>query len=278
MKLFPDRLFRDVIPPAGVAFADYVGVTIPVEDTFLCAYVLTPDGTHKRPCPCVILCHGFPGFYKSDDIAQSLCRMGCVVIVPGCRGGWSSGGFYSFTNYITDIATAAQWARSPEIARTYGIDPKSILLSGHSMGGSSALNAARQLPWLKGVIAIAPYDISRLFAEPPYGIDFLMEIGAGVLREETPGAIRQNAIEHQAALSLCHAADDLREQNLLLIGGSRDDIAPPEQMIAPLWTDLQAQKTDAVQTYIQLPSDHDFCSFRIALIEQIGNWIADLFE
>ena len=49
-------------------------------------------------------------------------------------------------------------------------------------------------------------------------------------------------------------------------------------MIAPLWTDLQAQKTDAVQTYIQLPSDHDFCSFRIALIEQIGNWIADLFE
>lgn len=179
---------------------------------------------------------------------------------------------------MLDIATAAQWARSPEIARTYGIDPKSILLSGHSMGGSSALNAARQLPWLKGVIAIAPYDISRLFAEPPYGIDFLMEIGAGVLREKTPGAIRQNAIEHQAALSLCHAADDLREQNLLLIGGSRDDIAPPEQMIAPLWTDLQAQKTDAVQTYIQLPSDHDFCSFRIALIEQIGNWIADLFE
>lgn len=40
MKLFPDRLFRDVIPPAGVAFADYTGVHIPVEGTFLCAYVM----------------------------------------------------------------------------------------------------------------------------------------------------------------------------------------------------------------------------------------------
>lgn len=277
MKLYPDRLFRDVIPPAGTAFADYIGVRIPIEDTHLCAYVMTPDGTHERPRPCVVLCHGFPGFCKSDDIAMSLCRMGCVVIVPGCRGGWSSGGFYSFTNYVADIITAAQWARSPEIAQTYGIDPDSILLSGHSMGGSSALNAARQLPWLKGVIAIAPYDIGHLFNESPYGIDFLLEMGAGVLREEASGAIRRNGLDHQAELSLSQAAGDLREQNVLLIGGSLDEVAPPDTMIAPLWSGLQAQETTAVQNYIQLPSDHDFCNFRIALIEQIGNWIASLF-
>ena len=202
MKLFPDRLFRDVIPPAGVAFADYTGVHIPVEGTFLCAYVMTPDGTYDRPCPCVILCHGFPGFYKNDDIAQALCRMGCVVIVPGCRGGWSSGGFYSFTNYITDIITTAHWACSPEIVQTYGIDPNSVFLSGHSVGGSSALNAARQLPWLKGVIAIAPYDLSYLFDETSCGIDFLLEIGAGVLREETPGAIQRNAMACHRNLAL----------------------------------------------------------------------------
>lgn len=280
MKLFPDRLFRDVIPPAGVAFADYTGVRIPVEDTFLCAYVMTPDGTHERPCPCVVLCHGFPGFYKSDDIAQSLCRMGCVVIVPGCRGGWGSGGYYSFTNYITDIITTAHWARSPEIAQTYGIDPDSILLSGHSMGGSSVLNAARQLqqPWLKGVIAIAPYDAATLFDGPPYGIDFLLEMSEGVLREEAPGAIRRNGMDHQTELSLRLAASDLKDQNLLLIGGSLDEIAPPEKMISPLWTQLQAQKTSSVRDYVLFRSDHDFCSFRIALIEQIGSWIASLFN
>ena len=146
------------------------------------------------------------------------------------------------------------------------------------MGGSSALNAARQLPWLKGVIAIAPYDITHLFEDTPYGIDFLLEMGEGILREETPGAIRSNGLEHQAELSLSQAADALREQNILLIGGSLDEIAPPERMIVPLWSRLQAQKTAAVQNYVQFPSDHDFCSFRIALIEQIGNWIASLFE
>lgn len=172
MKLYPDRLFRDVPPPAGTAFADYIGVRIPIEDTHLCAYVMTPDGTHERPLPCVVLCHGFPGFCKSDDIAMSLCRMGCVVIVPGCRGGWSSGGFYSFTNYVADITAVAQWARSPEIAQTYGIDPDSILLSGHSMGGSSALNAARQLPWLKGVIAIAPTTSATFSTHPLMALTF----------------------------------------------------------------------------------------------------------
>ena len=278
MKLFPDRLFRDVIPPAGVAFADYTGVHIPVEGTFLCAYVMTPDGTYDRPCPCVILCHGFPGFYKNDDIAQALCRMGCVVIVPGCRGGWSSGGFYSFTNYITDIITAAHWACSPEIVQTYGIDPNSVFLSGHSVGGSSALNAARQLPWLKGVIAIAPYDLSYLFDETSCGIDFLLEIGAGVLREETPGAIQRNAMACHRNLALEQAFVDLKELNLLLIGGSLDTIAPPEKMNSNLWAKQRTHNSAAVQNYTQFPSDHDFCSFRISLIEQIGYWIASLFQ
>lgn len=238
---------------------------------------MTPDGTYDRPCPCVILCHGFPGFYKNDDIAQALCRMGCVVIVPGCRGGWSSGGFYSFTNYITDIITAAHWACSPEIVQTYGIDPNSVFLSGHSVGGSSALNAARQLPWLKGVIAIAPYDLSYLFDETSCGIDFLLEIGAGVLREETPGAIQRNAMACHRNLALEQAFDDLKELNLLLIGGSQDTIAPPEKMISPLWAKLRTHNSAAVQNYTQFPSDHDFCSFRISLIEQIGYWIASLF-
>lgn len=139
--------------------------------------------------------------------------MGCVVIVPGCRGGWSSRGFYSFTNYITDIITTAHWACSPEIVQTYGIDPNSVFLSGHSVGGSSALNAARQLPWLKGVIAIAPYDLSYLFDETSCGIDFLLEIGAGVLREETPGAIQRNAMACHRNLALEQAFDDLKELN-----------------------------------------------------------------
>ena len=278
MKLFPDRLFRDVIPPAGVAMADYVGVQIPIDNTFLCAYVMTPDGTYDHPRPCVILCHGFPGFYKSDDIAQALCRMGCVVIVPNCRGGWGSGGYYSFTNYITDLITAARWAQSPWTVQTYAIDPDSIFLVGHSMGASSALNAARQLPWLRGVIGIAPYDLSFVFDETPYGIDFLLEMGAPVLHEETPDAIRRNAIQYHKDLALVLSFDTLKDQNLLLISGTLDEIAPPEKTIAPLWDRLKKHNTTAVQNHIQFPSDHDFCRFRIALIEQIGYWIASLFQ
>lgn len=278
MKLFPDRLFRDVIPPIGVAFADYVGVQIPVEETFLCGYVLTPDGIYDHPRPCVILCHGFPGFYKNDDIAQALCRMGCVVIVPGCRGGWGSGGVYSFTNYITDLITTAHWARSPRIAQLYAIDPDSIFLAGHSLGASSALNAARVLPWLKGVVAIAPYDLSFAFDEVVFGIDALLDMGAPVLHAAAPDSILRNAIEHHKQLALIDAFDSLKDQNLLLISGTADEVAPPETMVAPLWDLLQKHNTAAVQNYIQFPSDHDFCNFRITLIEQIGYWIASLFQ
>ena len=128
------------------------------------------------------------------------------------------------------------------------------------------------------MIAIAPYDLSYLFDETSCGIDFLLEIGAGVLREETPGAIQRNAMACHRNLALEQAFDDLKELNLLLIGGSQDTIAPPEKMISPLWAKLRTHNSAAVQNYTQFPSDHDFCSFRISLIEQIGYWIASLFQ
>lgn len=111
--------------------------------------------------PCVIMLHGFPGSARNDDISHALCRIGCVVIVPHHRGAWGSGGKYLITNCIEDAKNLAQFARTDNFVRKYKINPNKIFLLGHSMGANSALNAGKQLDWLRGIIMLAPYDPTR---------------------------------------------------------------------------------------------------------------------
>ena len=111
--------------------------------------IYLPSGIYDAPHPAVIICHGIPGINCNDDLAQALRRMGCVVIRLCHRGSWGSGGTYSFTHCIEDAVAACRWARE-EGARLYHIDPDNVFLIGHSAGGSTAINASRRLPFLKG--------------------------------------------------------------------------------------------------------------------------------
>ena len=79
---------------------------------------------------------------------------------------------------------------------------------------------------------LPPYDLSYLFDETSCGIDFLLK-SAQVCYGGDTGAIQRNAMACHRNLALEQAFDDLKELNLLLIGGSQDTIAPPEKMISP---------------------------------------------
>ena len=52
--------------------------------------VLVPSSKFERPRPCAIICHGFAGFTRWDDVAHDLCRAGIVVVIPHHRGAWGS--------------------------------------------------------------------------------------------------------------------------------------------------------------------------------------------
>ena len=48
--------------------------------------VLVPSPKFKGLRPCAIVCHGFAGFTRWDDVAHDLCRAGIVVVIPHHRG------------------------------------------------------------------------------------------------------------------------------------------------------------------------------------------------
>ena len=107
--------------------------------------------------------HGFPGYTTNNDLELALMRAGCVVIHMNHRGAWGSEGNYLFTNLKDDLVAITKWAYNRAIADQYGIDPDNIFLVGHSMGGQSVLNAAKELPFIRGVAALAAYDIGAAF-------------------------------------------------------------------------------------------------------------------
>jgi|SRR5579863_739915 len=84
-------------------------------------YVAAEAGPH----PTVILLHGFPGNELNLDLAQSVRRAGWNAISFHYRGSWGSQDAFSYANSIEDAQAVIAWARDPQNARKYRIDPRS---------------------------------------------------------------------------------------------------------------------------------------------------------
>jgi len=277
MRINLERLFSDPPYVPGRNTAWYDALTVSSHGCSLYGEIYLPDGEYGGLRPCVCLFHGFPGVVTSDDLAQALRRIGCVVIRQHHRGAWSSEGFYSFTNNVEDAVVTAQWAAGPE-GRAFSIDPDRIFLAGISMGGSTVLNAARQLSWIRGAIAMAPYNLALPFrSHREEAFREILKVGYN-LRQETPASLFENARDHWAELDYERAAGELSERSLLLLGGTLDTLAPPEQMLQPLWERLQAMPSAARHDLILYDTTHGFCNSRIRLTTDIGRWLAEICE
>ena len=112
-----------------------------------------------RPHPSVVLFHGFPGNEKNLDLAYAIRRAGWNVLIPHYRGSWGSGGSFSFTNAMEDTQAASDFLRDPVNVKKYRIDPKKIVLIGHSMGGFMAAFAGAHDPQVAGVAMISAWNI-----------------------------------------------------------------------------------------------------------------------
>ncbi len=278
MDLNCERLFRDDAVMEGVAVADCDLLDLSFPGCRLFGEIYLPDGSYLGKRPCVCLLHGFPGSVVNDDLAQALRRMGCVVIRLFQRGAWGSLGCYSFTNNIHDAVSVVKWLRK-EGAERYPVDPDRIFLIGHSVGGQTAWNAARQLPELLGAALLAPMDLGRLWKNGEISrIEELLPLGQEILREEKPGAWLEDLREHWTDLWFCADPLPCADQNILLVGAEMDHVAPPDEMILPLWKQLQSLPERGVRKYIRLQAGHSFCSCRLRLIEIVGHWIAESCE
>lgn len=235
-------------------------------------YLLKPDGRYKKPYPTVIMAHGFPGYTTNNDLEFALMRMGCVVIHMNHRGAWGSEGNYLFTNLKDDLIAVAKWAHNQAIADQYEIDISNIFFVGHSMGGMTVLNATKELDFIKGVVAMAPYDLGGAFRFHLEKDLFLMiETEGQCLKINSASEVYENALEHYHELAICNNFEKLISHNVLLIEATCDTVAPPDMMIKPLAGKLK-KESDRFE-YKAIKANHSFIGQRMELTQIVGDWI-----
>lgn len=238
----------------------------------LFGYLLKPDGRYGKPNPTVLMFHGFPGYTTNNDLEYALMRMGCVVIHVNHRGAWGSEGQYLFTNLKDDIIAIAKWAHNPAICEEYGIDPENIFLIGHSMGGMSVLNAAKELEFIRGVVAMAAYDMGVVFENGLEKDLFRMiEIEGQCLHMVSASAVYENAEQNDHTLAILNNIERLEKKDVLLVEASMDTIAPPDIMLRPAYERLKAHGRIS---YEVIEGNHGFAGQRVQLAKLVGGWIA----
>jgi len=236
--------------------------------------VLVPSSKFEGPRPCAIICHGFAGFTRWDDVAHDLCRAGIVVVIPHHRGAWGSEGEYTVSGCIRDAENLAAWAMSRETSSKYGIDPKAIYLVGHSMGGNSVINAAARDARIRGVAMIAPCDIGYM-AERMTKKEltaFLVGEGLHVLHRKSDEAVVEDIRTNARAMRFANAAKSVGGRKLFLATGDYDAVVPPEPLDA-LWQQLPNDSKRHVR--IRYRADHSLMGVRRALAKALSDFMLE---
>lgn len=260
-----------VDPPRDARFpAHNQQLLIPSHGVGMNALLFVAAGT--GPHPTVILMHGLPGNERNLDLAQAIRRAGWDCLTFSYRGAWGSPGDFSISNSMEDTAVALAFARSPEGAR-YGIDPKHIVLAGHSMGGATAAMTAASASGLDGLILIDPWNIA---APNSKGATTSDELARGFddfgnsLHGATPESVADDAVANRTKWDLVQAARHYRGLPVLMLTaryGIGDRVRPVTAAM---------QSFGARVTAIQMDTDHSFSDHRIALSKAVVSWLQSL--
>jgi uncharacterized protein len=260
-----------VDPPRDAQFpAHNQQLLIPSHGLGMNALLFVASG--KGPHPTVILMHGLPGNERNLDLAQAIKRAGWDVLTFTYRGAWGSPGDFSISNSMDDTAAALAFARSPEGTR-YGIDPKHIVLAGHSMGGATAMMTAASATDLDGLILIEPWNIAVGNSKNATTREELakgMDDFGNSLHGATPESVADEAVTKRAQWDLVAAAHHLRGLPVLMLT-ARYGIGDRDKPVTAAMTSAGAKVTP-----IQMDTDHSFSDHRIALSKAVVSWLQSL--
>ena len=272
--LQPRDLFRDTFPADREAAADYDALVCRVDGAEIYGQILIPDRSFGENRPCVLIFHGFAGFGRFDDVGQALCRAGCVVLIPHHRGAWGSQGKYSISNCVRDAAELIRHVKSREFRAKYPIDPKAVFLVGHSMGGNTVLQAAVEVPEVRGIVMLAPCDIGTMFRRTPKEEmrRFMIDNGLGVLRTDGFDAVYDDLARHAAEYAFPKAAGKLKNVGLLLITAEWDRCVSNE-LPRVFFSAARDNKSVSPRWYRSYPSGHGLMGVRTRVTRDIAGFI-----
>jgi pimeloyl-ACP methyl ester carboxylesterase len=232
-------------------------------------FYLASGATHH---PTVLLLHGFPGNEKNLDLAYTLRRAGWNVLFPNYRGSWGSAGNFSFANAIEDTQSAVDFLRDPANVKKYRIDPKRIVLIGHSMGGFMAAYTAAHDPgvyalamiaaWNMGPTVLRPADNGRADNYKNSSPRLSGTTPDGLIAEMKANALKWNYLDY---------ADLLKTRPVLILEAKDRNTEDNHAMVEAL---RKAGNAHVTEKFIE--TDHSFSDHRIALQVAILTWLQSL--
>jgi pimeloyl-ACP methyl ester carboxylesterase len=225
-----------------------------------------------RPHPTVLLLHGFPGNEKNLDLAYTLQRAGWNVLFPNYRGSWGSAGNFTFANALGDAQAAVDFLREPKTGEKYRVDPKCIVVIGHSMGGWIAAYTAAHNPDVRGLVMMAAWNLGGVVSAPnlPRRME-TFENGSPRLAGTTPDALVAEAKAHAAKWNYVTYAAQLKSRPVLILEVHDRNTTDNRLMAEAL---RNAGSTQTTEKYME--TDHGLLDHRIALQVALLEWLASL--
>jgi pimeloyl-ACP methyl ester carboxylesterase len=227
----------------------------------------------KGPHPTVIMMHGLPGNERNLDLAQAIRRAGWDVLTFTYRGAWGSPGDFSISNAMEDTRAALDFARSPEGAKL-GMDPRHIVLAGHSMGGATAFMTAAAAKGLDGLVLIDAWNIAGKTskgADTRAALVSSFDDFGNSLHGATPGTVADEVIAKRSQWDLVAAAPRLARLPILTLR-AKHGIADANRELA----DALRGTGNSRVTVIEMDTDHSFSDHRIALAAAVIGWLQSL--
>ena len=226
------------------------------------------------PKPTVVLLHGLPGNERNLDVAQAMRRAGWNVLTFTYRGAWGSQGEFSIAHAVEDTAAAMAFLHRPDIASRYQVDPKRIVIAGHSMGGFAAAEYAATHDDIAGVILLDAWNVgadartcctsAAKRAETVAGFD---DLGHALVGADQESLTRE--LEHAPpAWDLQSLAPRLARHRVLTVWADRG-IAERNAALAEAMRKAGAKQL----TTAHFPTDHPFSDHRIALARVVVAWL-----
>ena len=229
------------------------------------AYLAAGAGRH----PTVILCHGLPGNEKNLDLAQAIRRAGWNAITFNYRGSWGSPGVFRFANNLEDAEAVLAFVRDSANAARYGINPRRIVLAGHSMGGwVTALTAARH-PELAGAILISAADMGLIGRVRRDTLVTFMAEDLESLADVTAESMADDLIAGASGWGFDRAAAGLSRMPLLVLSSNDGLAGQTDSLVAGV-----RRSGNTRVTAIHRATDHSWSDSRIALATAVLGWLA----